>query len=105
MTGPLLDDVLAGRLSAATTGRSGVLDNVTTGGTDNNVRNSEVRAQLLYTPLETFRLRLIGDYSSFDSHCCTQVYLRGRHHAENTRAAVSGACGRRGLCSAQPQSV
>ena len=73
-TGPLLD-VLAGRLSAATTGRSGVLDNVTTGGTDNNVRNSEVRAQLLYTPLETFQLRVIGDYSSFDSHCCTQVYF------------------------------
>ena len=73
-TGPLLD-VLAGRLSAATTGRSGVLDNVTTGGTDNNVRNSEVRAQLLYTPLETFRLRVIGDYSSFESHCCTQVYF------------------------------
>ena len=73
-TGPLLDE-LAGRLSAATTGRSGVLDNVTTGGTDNNVRNSEVRAQILYTPLETFRLRVIGDYSSFNSHCCTQVYF------------------------------
>ena len=75
LTGPLLHDVLAGRLSAATTTRSGVLDNVTTGGTDNNVRNSEVRGQLLYKPLETFQLRLIGDYSSFDSHCCTQVFF------------------------------
>src|SRR5882672_1966977 len=74
-TGPLLDEVLAGRLSAVTTGRSGVLDNVTTGGTDNNVRNTEVRAQLLYTQLEAFQLRVIGDYSSFDSHCCTQVFF------------------------------
>ena len=75
LTGPLVKDILAGRLSAATTVRSGVLDNVTTGGTDNNVRNSEFRAQLLYTPLESLRLRLIGDYSSFDSHCCTQVFF------------------------------
>jgi iron complex outermembrane receptor protein len=75
LTGPLVKDILAGRLSAATTVRSGVLDNVTTGGTDNNVRNSAFRAQLLYTPLESLRLRLIGDYSSFDSHCCTQVFF------------------------------
>ncbi len=75
LTGALLDNVLAGRLSAATTTHSGVLDNVTTGGTDNNVRNAEFRAQLLYTPVDSFRLRLIGDYSSFNSHCCTQVYF------------------------------
>ena len=74
LTGALVDEVLAGRLSAATTGRSGVLDNVTTGGTDNNVRNSSFRGQLLFTPADAFRLRLIGDYSSFDSHCCTQVF-------------------------------
>jgi len=74
-TGSLVGDVLAGRLSAVTTGRSGVLDNVTTGGTDNNLRNSEFRAQLLYAPIDTFRLRVIGDYSSFKSHCCTQVFF------------------------------
>ena len=75
VTGTLLHDVVAGRLSTATTGRSGVLKNVTTGGSDNDVHSSEVRAQLLFAPPEAFHLRLIGDYSSLNSHCCTQVFF------------------------------
>lgn len=75
LSGPLIGDVVAGRVSAATTGRSGVLRNVTTGGTNNDIHNSEVRAQLLITPAEVIRLRLIADYSRFNSNCCTQVYF------------------------------
>src|SRR5262249_14502986 len=40
LSGPLVGDTLAGRLSAATTGHNGLLDNVTTGGTNNNQHNS-----------------------------------------------------------------
>ena len=75
ISGPLVHDVLAGRLSAATTGHDGVLDNVTTGGTNNNEHNSEVRGQLLYVPVEAFHLRMIADFSSFKSNCCTQVFF------------------------------
>jgi iron complex outermembrane receptor protein len=74
-TGPLAGDVLAGRVSAASTVRGGVLDNVTVGGADNDIRNAAVRAQVLYVPAPTFQLRVIADYSSFDNHCCTQVFF------------------------------
>ena len=75
-TGTLVDGLMAGRVSALITRRDGVLDNVTVGGTDNNVHNDALRGQLLIEPSDTFRLRLIADYSAFDSHCCTQVYVR-----------------------------
>jgi iron complex outermembrane receptor protein len=74
LSGPLFDDRVAARVSAATTGRNGLLKNVTTGIDNNDVHNSEVRAQLLVTPSGVFRVRLIADYSSFDSDCCTQVF-------------------------------
>ena len=75
VTGAIFGDVLAGRLSASTTARDGVLHNVTTGGSDNNVDNSAIRGQLLFRPGDTFKLRLTGDYNSIDTQCCTQVYF------------------------------
>jgi iron complex outermembrane recepter protein len=75
LSGPLLDDTLAGRLSAVKTGRDGTLRNVTTLGYDNNIGTSAVRGQLLFVPAEQFSLRMIADYSAFDSTCCTQVYF------------------------------
>ena len=74
-SGALWGDVLAGRLSAATTVRDGVLRNVTTGDKDNNVDNAAVRGQLLLQPTAAFSLRLSADYSSVDTRCCTQVYV------------------------------
>ena len=76
LTGALYGDVVAGRLSASTTGRDGILHNVTTGGLDNNIDNSAIRGQLLIRPVDSFSLRLSGDYSSVDTRCCTQVYMR-----------------------------
>jgi iron complex outermembrane receptor protein len=76
LSGGLVGDVLAGRLSAATTGHNGTLKNVTTGIDNNDQHNSEARAQLLITPSDTLRVRLMGDYSNFNSDCCTQVYVR-----------------------------
>jgi len=75
VSGPLRSDTLAGRVSAVITGRHGVLDNVTTGGENNDVHNDAARGQLLYAPSSAFRLRLTADYSKFDSNCCTQVYF------------------------------
>ena len=76
VSGALIDDRLAGRLSASQTARSGVIDNATTGGTDNDARNVAARGQLLFTPNDALKVRLIGDYSSFDNTCCTQVFVR-----------------------------
>ena len=74
LSGPLVADTLAGRVSAVITGRNGVLDNVTSGGENNDVHNGAARGQLLWAPSGRFRLRLTADFSSFDSNCCTQVY-------------------------------
>ena len=75
LSGGLIDDLLAGRISAVTTRRDGVIKNVTTGREENNVNNSAFRAQLLVTPAEALRVRLIADYSSIYTTCCTQVYF------------------------------
>ncbi|PZU08577.1 TonB-dependent receptor [Sphingomonas sp.] len=72
---PIVEDKLAIRLSALSTRRDGVIRNVK-GGDHNGIGNQAVRGQLLFTPTETFKLRLIGDYTGFSSNCCTQVYLR-----------------------------
>ena len=76
INGSLIDNVLAARVSFAATRRDGVIQNVNVGGYDNNIGEVAVRGQLLYQPSEDFKLRLTTDYSSFNSKCCTQVYVR-----------------------------
>jgi len=75
-TGPLAGDTLAYRLSGTFTRRDGVLRNVRTGADQNTLGAQAVRGQVLWQPSTDFRLRLIADFSNFDSECCTQVYLR-----------------------------
>lgn len=75
LSGSLIDGLVAGRMSAITTGRDGVIRNVATGRGVNDVNNSAFRAQLLLTPGDAFKVRLIGDYSSVYTDCCTQVYF------------------------------
>lgn len=75
-SGPLIGDVLAARISAVVTRRDGVIDNVRTGQDHNGIGNQAVRGQLLYKPSELFQLRLIADFTNFESNCCTQVYYR-----------------------------
>jgi iron complex outermembrane receptor protein len=71
---PLVPDTLAARVSVALTTRDGVLTNVTAHAKNNDVHNAELRGQALFASGDVFRLRVIADYSSFDSNCCTQVY-------------------------------
>jgi iron complex outermembrane receptor protein len=75
VTGALIGDEVAGRLSFSLTRRGGILHNTTVGGTDNDIGNAAVRGELLYQPTQDFHLRLSADYTSFDNHCCTQVYV------------------------------
>ena len=74
-SGPITDS-LAFRLSGQSTRRDGVIHNVVTGRDQNSMGNQAVRGQLLYKPSEDFQLRLIADFTNFESACCTQVYVR-----------------------------
>ncbi|MEP7244065.1 MAG: TonB-dependent receptor [Gammaproteobacteria bacterium] len=71
----LIDSLLAGRVSAAVTGRGGVLDNVGTSRTSNDIHNVAARGQLLFTPTDALSVRFAGDYSSFKNNCCAQVFF------------------------------
>src|ERR1700722_9242755 len=73
LTGPLVDGLLAARLTAFETHRDGILPNTTTGGSDNSVGRSGARLQFLFTPTPKLTLRLIGDYSIEDDTCCVSV--------------------------------
>lgn len=76
ITGPLVDDRIALRVSGALTRRDGTLRNVRYGERQNDVDNEALRAQLLLTPRDGLSVRLIGDWSRFRSECCTQVHVR-----------------------------
>jgi len=74
---PIIADRLAVRVSGLATRRDGVIRNLALGGKlQNDIGNAAVRGQVLWTPSARFRLRVIADYASFASECCTQVYLR-----------------------------
>lgn len=73
VSGPLVGDVLAGRLSIATSRRDGLATNDFNGNKVNGSRNFTVRGQLLYRPDEDLKVRLITDYSRQNANCCYQV--------------------------------
>ncbi len=80
ITGPIIDDVLAGRLFAVTGNREGYLDIVTGGGPrtqkdDNDQKFYTFRGQLLWVPTDDIDVRLIGDLSRRDENCCAAVQL------------------------------
>lgn len=75
VTGPLIDDKLAVRLSGSTNNRDGFVTNLFDGSKVNDRNRFAMRAQLLYTPTEEFSLRLIGDHSEIDERCCAAPYI------------------------------
>ena len=70
ITGPIVDDVLAFRVTGFNTRRDGVLSNITTGIAANSVARAGIRAQLLATPSKNLTIRLVADYSNEDDTCC-----------------------------------
>lgn len=70
---PLVDDVLAVRLSGSVTSRDGTLTNQFTGKKQNNRDSYLLRGQLLFQPSSTVSVRLIGDYGKQQQDCCAQV--------------------------------
>ncbi|WP_116091948.1 TonB-dependent receptor [Sphingomonas crusticola] len=73
VTGPIIDDLLAFRVTGFNTHRDGVLKNITTGSPANSIGRSGGRVQLLLTPTSKLKIRLLGDYSQEDDTCCVSV--------------------------------
>jgi iron complex outermembrane receptor protein len=90
VSGPLIGDVVAGRVSAQLTTRDGVIRNVRTGEDLNELNNYAVRGQLLFVPSENLKLRLIADVSDLDSACCTQNFLRVGQSRRNAARQFPG---------------
>jgi iron complex outermembrane receptor protein len=76
ISGPIADNVLAGRLSVSGTLRDGMVHNVATGKDVNDQNDFGTRAQLLYRPNESFSLRIAADYNRQQTICCAQGFVR-----------------------------
>jgi len=76
VSGPLIDDKLAIRLSTSITSRRGTIYNVRTDTYLNSQDNTGFRGQLLWKPTDTLDLTLYGDYARQNPQCCVQYYVR-----------------------------
>ncbi|MGA2950890.1 MAG: TonB-dependent receptor [Caulobacteraceae bacterium] len=74
VTGPIVADQLAFRLTAFNTYREGDLANTTTGIGANSISRQGARVQFLWTPSSDLTVRLIADYSREDDTCCVSVF-------------------------------
>lgn len=76
VSGPLIDDTLAIRLSASVTSRRGTIYNTRTGAYVNAQDNRSVRGQLFWQAASNLDLTLAGDYNNQDPDCCAQIFAR-----------------------------
>ena len=75
VTGPLVDDKLAFRLTGTYNHRDGVLDNAIAGQKDLNDRNSyALRGKLLFQPTPDLKFVLSGDIGHSRNRCCMSTY-------------------------------
>ena len=90
VTGGLTENI-AGRIDAVYVRRDGFYDVINaSGGTEDHVNDRNrilVRGQLLFEPMDTLSIRLIGDYSTRDESCCGAVYIETRETFDPTPGA------------------
>lgn len=72
-SGALIDDVLAARLYVSKTDRDGYVTNRYDGSKTQDYHDFGLRGQLLFTPTENFKLRVIGDYGFQKSQTAAAV--------------------------------
>ncbi len=75
VTGPLVDSVLAGRMTAFSTRRDGTVYDVSTATDVDTLDRAGVRGQLLFTPDPSFSLRLIAEYEREQQSTGTLVII------------------------------
>ena len=76
VSGPLVADTVAIRLSASVTTRRGTIYNVRQNEYENSQDNQSYRAQILWQAAPGLKLTLYGDYNHQDPTCCVQYYAR-----------------------------
>ncbi|MCG2839623.1 TonB-dependent receptor [Sandaracinobacter sp. RS1-74] len=76
VSGPLVADKLAARVSGSFTRRDGTLYNTITGRDVNELDNLGLRAQLLWEPTDSVELLLSGDYNRQDPEGFAQTYVK-----------------------------
>ncbi len=76
VSGPLVDDTVAIRLSAGYTSRRGTIYNVTSQQYVNSQDNLSLRSRILWRATPTLNLTLSGDYNYQNPDCCAQIYAR-----------------------------
>ncbi|WP_050808272.1 TonB-dependent receptor, partial [Asticcacaulis biprosthecium] len=105
VTGPLTDEV-AYRLYYANRERDGY-NNVNTGvgprtlDNDGDQKFHTVRGQLLFVPNENIDIRVIGDYTHRDEHCCVSVQTR----TGPTGAILNALTGGNGVAAADKVNI
>ena len=75
LTGPIIADKLAFRLSGLVNKRDGYVKDVGTGEAYNDKNRYTVRGQLLAHPTDAVSLKLIVDYINKDEVCCAAPYV------------------------------
>ena len=75
-SGPLIANLLAGRVSFGSTKRDGFFRNVTTHSRQNDIDSRLFRAQLLYTPSDRLNVRLSYDFAYQNPEANTQAFVR-----------------------------
>ena len=76
VSGPLVDDKVAVRLSTSITSRRGTIYNTRQQEWQNAQDNLSLRSQFLWHATPTFDLTLSGDYARQNPNCCVQYYAR-----------------------------
>lgn len=89
VSGPIIDDKLAFRLSAVSSQRDGYVTNIADGRKFSDRDRYILRGQLLFQPTDRTSLRLIADYAEKDEACCAPLY--GTQSAATTRLGALGA--------------
>ncbi|MEG3143928.1 TonB-dependent receptor [Sphingomonas sp. RT2P30] len=96
VSGPLVSDTLAARLSTSFTRRGGTIYDVTGGRNLHKLDNFSVRGQLLWKPRADLDFRLTGDFNAQNPLCCVQYYARvgsTQRPANRQYAALAAALG------------
>ncbi len=76
ISGPIVADKVAARLSVSGTWRDGTVRNAISGLQQNAQDNLGVRGQIKITPNENLTIKLSGDYTHQQPECCTQLFVR-----------------------------
>lgn len=76
VSGGLIDDVLAARLSISRTSRRGTIYDVTSDERLHKQDSTSVRGQLLFKPAPNLDFRLTADFNVQNPLCCVQYYAR-----------------------------